>query len=167
MPTIVHLNVSPGGIPKRPIAEAYLTPTGLEGDAHAHPEVHGGPLKAILLMTAEGLDELRAQGFSIYPGALGENFTTSGLDRRQIRVGDRYQAGQSLIEVTRLRSPCSTLDLFNDPGLPRIQDAMFDPEVKAGDSSSPRWGLSGFYARVVEPGLVRTGDRITLVDTLA
>ena len=162
--TILHLNVSAGGIPKRSVPEAYLAPTGLEGDSHAHPQIHGGPLKAVLLITSEGLEELRGQGYAVYPGALGENFTTSGLDRRQIRIGDRYQAGRAVIEITRMRTPCSTLDIFNNPGLPRIQDAIYDVEIKAG---SPRWGLSGFYARVLQDGLVRPGDRITLLDSLA
>lgn len=157
---ILHLNVSPGGIPKRAVTEALLTPTGLAGDAHEHPQIHGGPDKAILLITSEGLEELRALGYDVYPGALGENFTTSGLDRRQIRIGNRYQAGRVVIEITRLRTPCSTLDVFNAPGLPPIQDAI-DPEEPS------RWGLSGFYARVVNDGLVRAGDRITLLDALA
>ena len=118
-------------------------------------------------MTAEGLEELRAQGYAVYPGALGENFTTSQIDRRRVRIGDRYQAGRAVIEITRIRTPCSTLDIFNQPGLPRIQDAICDEQVKGGDAASPRWGLSGFYARVVKDGLVRTGDRISLLDTLA
>ena len=153
MGTILHLNISPGGIPKRAVTEAFLAPTGLEGDAHAHPNFHGGPLQAILLITSEGLDELRAQGYAVYPGALGENFTTSGLDHRQIRIGDRYQAGRAVIEITKVRTPCATLDIFNSPGSDRIQDVLRD-------------GLSGFYARVVQPGLVRAGDRISLLDAL-
>jgi MOSC domain-containing protein YiiM len=43
-----------------------------------------------------------------------------------------------------------------------IQAAMFDAAVQAGDPASPRWGLSGFYASVVQPGTVRPGDAITL-----
>jgi len=106
-------------------------------------------------------------GFAVYPGALGENLTTVGLDPRQIRIGDRYRAGQAVIEITRMRAPCSTLDVYNAPGLARIQDAIFDAQVKAHDPSSLRWGLAGFYARVIRDGLVRTGDRITHLDSLA
>ncbi len=124
-------------------------------------------MKAILLITSEGLEQLRAQGYAVYAGDLGENFTTVGLDRKQIRIGDRYQAGQAVIEIVKMRSPCSTLDLYNPGGSRPIQDALFDAQVKAGDASSPRWGLGGFYARVVKPGLVRPGDRISLLDTLA
>jgi MOSC domain-containing protein YiiM len=124
-------------------------------------------MKAVLLITSEGLEELRAQGYAVYAGDLGENFTTVGLDRKQIRIGDRYRAGQAVIEIVKMRVPCSTLDVYNTSGTTRIQEALFDAQVKAGDASSPRWGLGGFYARVVKPGLVRAGDRISLLDTLA
>ena len=141
-----------------------LTWTGLDGDAHAHPRFHGGPAKAILLMTSEGLDELRAQGYGVYAGALGENFTTTGLDRRDIRIGSRFQAGKSIIEIASMRVPCATLDVYNEPGLIPIQEAIFDGRVKSGDPSSPRWGLGGFYARVLGEGRVRAGDEIALIE---
>jgi MOSC domain-containing protein YiiM len=99
----------------------------------------------------------------VYPGALGENITTLGIDFRQLRVGQRFRIGQTFIELTRIRIPCSTLDIYNDGGR-RIQDAIYDKLVKAGDPSSPRWGLSGFYARVVEPGVIHQNDIIALAD---
>lgn len=165
--TILHVNVSAGGIPKRDVGQAYLAPTGLEGDSWAHPRFHGGPKKAILLITSEALAELAAQGFELYPGALGENFTTEGLDRHQIRSGDRFQAGAATIEITTLRVPCATLNVFNSDSNRPIQSALYDEQVKAGDASSPRWGLGGFYARVLRDGLVRSGDRISYIDSLS
>ncbi len=159
--TLLQLNVSAGGIPKRPIPEAYLAATGLAGDSWAHPKFHGGPQQAVLLITGEGLAELRALGFSVNPGSLGENFTTQGLDRRRIQLGSRLRVGSALIEITKMRVPCATLDRFNSPHLPKIQEALYDRKVKAGDTSSPRWGLGGFYARVIEPGPVRHGDSIS------
>lgn len=159
--TIFQINVSKGGIPKRAIAEAYLATTGVDGDSWAHPKFHGGPQQAVLLITCEGLDELSAQSYPVYPGGLGENLTTVGLDRRAIRIGDRFQAGEAIVEITKLRVPCATLNVFNTPGLRKIQAKLYDDQVKAGNSSSPLWGLSGFYARVLQPGLLRTGDSIT------
>ena len=140
-----------------------MTPRGLEGDDHAHPQVHGGPQKAVLLIANENIDHLKSLGYPVYPGALGENITTVGLDFRQLRFGQRFRVGQTFIELTRMRVPCSTLDIYNDAGR-RIQDAIYDMLVKAGDPSSPRWGLSGFYARVVEPGVIRQNDIIALTD---
>ena len=73
---IVQINISPGGVPKRPIAEAEVTPEGIRGDSWAHPQIHGGPNQALLLITSEGIGELIAQGYPVFPGALGENLTT-------------------------------------------------------------------------------------------
>jgi len=44
-----------------------------------------------------------------------------------------------------------------------IQKAIYDAKVKARDASSPRWGLGGFYASVVQPGVIRPGDPIVLL----
>lgn len=115
----------------------------------------------MLLITSEGLNELRNQGYAVYPGALGENFTTADVDRRKIHLGDRLRVGAALVEITKMRVPCGTLDRFNEPALPRIQEMLYDLQVKAGDTSSPRWGLGGFYARVLEEGLVHAGDSIS------
>ena len=160
MGSILQINISPGGIPKRPIAEGIVTAECIRGDAWAHPQLHGGLKQALLLITSEGIAELVAQGFPLYYGALGENLTTGGLDRRQMRVGQRYRAGEVMLELTKLRSPCSTLDIYG----PGIKQAIYDAQVKAGDPASPRWGLSGFYARVLCPGAIRPHDIITLVD---
>jgi MOSC domain-containing protein YiiM len=141
-----------------------LTPLGFAGDAQAHPAIHGGPMKAVLIIASEVIEQLRAEGYPVYPGALGENLTTVDLDRRMIRPGQRFRAGQAFIEITRVRTPCSTLDVYNVPGLPPVRDAIFDAGVKRGDPSSPRWGMSGFYARVVDPGMIRTKDIIALTD---
>jgi MOSC domain-containing protein YiiM len=160
---ILQIGISRGGVPKRPVAEAVLTPLGLEGDAHAHPEIHGGSQRAVLLMAAETIDELAARGYPVSYGAMGENLTTRGLDRRMLRSGQRFRAGTALIELTRIRVPCSTQDIYG----PQIQSEIYDEQVKAGDTSSPRWAMSGFYAAVVRPGVVRAGDEITLESELA
>ncbi len=160
MSSVIQINISPGGIPKRPIAEALVTPECIRGDACAHPRIHGGPSKAVLIITSEGIAELVAQGFPLYNGALGENLTTAGLDRSQMRIGQRYRVGEVMLELTKVRVPCSALDVYG----PDIKEAIYDAQAKAGDPASPRWGLSGFYARVVRPGVIRAHDIITLVD---
>jgi MOSC domain-containing protein YiiM len=157
---ILQVNISPGGIPKRPIAEAEVTPEGIRGDGWAHPQIHGGLEQALLLITSQGIEELIAQGYPLYAGALGENLTVAGLDRRQMRIGQRYRAGEILIELTKIRAPCSQLDVYGAS----IKQAVYDLQVNAGDVSSPRWGLSGFYARVLRAGVVRPRDIIQLVD---
>ena len=160
---IVQINISRGGIPKRPVPEAIITPLGLEGDSWNHPEIHGGPRQSVLLIAAESIDDLIARGYPLYYGALGENLTTRGLDRTQLRFGQRLRAGAALLELTKMRVPCATIDIYG----PTIKQEIYDKRVKAGDYASPRWGLSGFYASVIEPGLVRVNDIITVEATLA
>ena len=161
--TVLQVNISPGGVPKYPVPEARLTTLGVEGDGHAHASIHGGADKAVLVICAEAIEELAARGYPVFFGALGENLTVRGLDRRRMRPGQRYRAGEVLIELTSVRAPCDTIAVYGDG----IQQHIFDRGVKAGDASSPRWGLSGFYASVVRPGIVRRSDIITLVDELA
>jgi MOSC domain-containing protein YiiM len=158
--SILQINISPGGIPKRPIPDAIVTAEGIRGDRWSHPDIHGGPNQALLLITSEGIDELIEQGFPLFPGALGENLTTLGLDRRQMRIGQRFRAGEVFFELTKRRAPCATLNMYG----PGIQQAIFDTQVKAGDPSSLRWGLSGFYARVLRSGTLRSQDPIALIE---
>jgi MOSC domain-containing protein YiiM len=158
--SIVQISISPGGIPKRPVSEAEVTPLGILGDSWAHPQIHGGPNQALLLITTEGIGQLIAQGYPVFPGALGENLTIAGLDRRQMRIGQRYRSGDVLLEITKMRSPCATLDVYGAS----IKHAVYDAQVRAGDASTPRWGLAGFYARVLRSGLLRPKDIIELVD---
>jgi MOSC domain-containing protein YiiM len=153
--TLEQVSVSQGGIPKLAIPSAELTEIGIAGDAWRYP-FHGGRRKAILLITLEGIDELISQGFPIFPGALGENLTTRGLDRRELRIGQRFRVGEAEIELARIRTPCATLDVYGSG----IQAAIYDARVQVGDPGSQRWGLSGFYASVVQPGTVRAGDAI-------
>lgn len=158
--TIIQVNISPGGLPKRPIPEAEVTAEGIRGDGWAHPDIHGGPMRALLLITTEGIEELIAQGYSLFHGALGENLTIRGIDRRQMRAGQRYRAGEVFLELTRPRGPCATLDVYG----PTLKQVIYDPQVKAGDPTTPRWGLSGFYARVLKGGTIRPNDPIALID---
>jgi len=119
--------------------------------------------KAILLIAAEVVEELQARGYPIFFGALGENLTTRGIDVRQLRIGDRLRAGGALLEITQPRGPCAALDIYG----PAIKQEVYDRRVKALDYTSPRWGRSGFYASVVEPGPAAPGDIIAVVAQLA
>ena len=126
---IIQINTSRGNVPKRAVAKAVVTPLGVTGDSHDHPRFHGGPRQALLIMTAEGIEELVAQGFPLYPGALGENLTTRGIDRKMWRIGQRWRAGEVIFELTKMRVPCSTIEVYGAG----IGEAMYDPEVRAGD----------------------------------
>lgn len=145
-------------MPKRPVAKAWIRLRGLDGDSWAHPRFHGTPDQKVLLVTAESIAEVNQLGFNLFPGALGENLTVQGLDRSALRAGQRFRTGAALIELTKLRRPCATLDVYGTG----IQAALMDKLARGGDTVSPVWGRGGFYARVLEEGPVRPGDIITL-----
>src|SRR5512132_435754 len=95
--TILQVNIGKGGVPKYPVPAARVTPAGLEGDVFAHPHIHGGPRQAVLLIASEIFEELAVLGYRIGPGSLGENVTMQGIDRRQLRAGQRYRLGPEVI----------------------------------------------------------------------
>ena len=138
--TIVQINVSLGGIPKRAVASAVITPQGLDGDVWAHPQIHGGPRQAVLLIAAEAIDDLKVRGYPVFYGALGENLTTRGLDRRQMRIGDQLRAGAAVLEITKVRGPCAALDIYG----PAIKQEMPGP-LTPSDPASPNYSRSGSY----------------------
>ena len=160
---IIQVNISSGGVPKRAIPRAFIGPLGLAGDGHAHPDIHGGPRKAVLVVSAEGVDALIANGFPLFYGALGENLTVRGIEARWLRSGQRWRAGQAFIELTTLRVPCSSLAVYDLPDR-TVRSAIWDDSLKAGNTASPLWGLAGFYASVVQPGEVRPGDPFALLE---
>lgn len=100
---------------------------GVEGDAHMgvtvkhRSRVARDPsqpnLRQVHLIHAELHDELRARGFSVHTGEMGENITTRGIDLLRLPVGTRLHLGaEAVVEITGLRNPCAQLDRLQ-PGL--------------------------------------------------
>ena len=152
---IVQLSVSPGGLPKRAVAEARVTRLGLEGDAHRDLEHHGGPDRAVCLFPMEAIHGLAAEGHTVTPGALGENVTTEGLDWAAIVPGMRLLLGERvLLQVTKYTSPCFNI-------APLFQGRDFS---RVSQKRHPGW--SRVYARVLLEGRVRPGDHVRVVGDL-
>lgn len=144
-PTVISINISPGGIPKRPIDRGIVRLAGLEGDGHNHDK-HNTPLQALSIIDLEDLEALRDEGFDVYPGATGENLTVRGLDVDSLSVGDRLRfAGGVEAELTRVRTPCYVLDAI-------------DPQLKKGI-----FGRCGVLAKVLREGEIRPGEAIEVV----
>lgn len=153
MPGRVHqINVSSGGVPKLPVPEANFGTGGVEGDRHADTRHHGGPDQAVCIYSLEVIEGLQAEGHPIHPGSAGENLTVGGMDWAAVRPGVRLRVGEALLEVTKPTSPCSkNARWFIRGEFNRMHDAKH-----------PGW--SRMYARVLEEGLVRTGDRVEFVE---
>ena len=97
------------GIRKAPVERGHVGTLGLVGDVVADREDHGGPDQAIYVYSSEDYawwgEEL---GGAPEPGTFGENLTLSSFGPEPVRIGDRYRVGQTLLEVTAPRIPCST-----------------------------------------------------------
>lgn len=160
-----RVNRSNGGLPKRAIPHpVMLLADGIEGDRHRDLKHHGGPDKAVLMIAAEFIDSLGSRGFPVAYGALGENLTVSGLDPHQWRAGQRYRIGpDAVIELTKLRTPCANLDVYG----PSIKGEVYDARCKAGDVDSPHWAHGGFYARVIDSGLLFPNAPVILESDVA
>jgi len=162
---IRQINRSKGGLPKLAIEGLVrLTEQGIEEDWQRNRKYHGGPDKAVLMISMEAIDELAGQGFPVTAGSLGENLTVQGLDRRSWRAGQRFRLGDTcVIELTTQRVPCLNLDVYG----PAIKAGMYDALCKAKDPSSPRWANGGFYARVIREGTISAGSSIELAEVCA
>ncbi len=150
---VVQINISPGGVPKLPVAAARVTPDGLEGDGHRDLEHHGGPERALCLFSLEQIRALQAEGHRVTPGAIGENLTLEGVDWERVQPGAVLELGEEVrIEITRYTSPC-----FN-----------IEPSFAGGDfarvSQKRHPGWSRVYAKVLQPGPIRQGDPVRLLD---
>lgn len=136
------------------------TGRGVRGDAHEGPtvkhrsRVRQDPtqpnLRQVHLIAAELIEELAAKGFRVFPGAMGENVTTRGLDLLALPRGARLRLGGSaVVEVTGLRNPCGQLDQFQ----PGLMAAVLD---RAPDGSPVL--RAGIMAVVLEGGAVQASD---------
>jgi MOSC domain-containing protein YiiM len=144
-------------IHKQPVAgPVAVSRLGLEGDAQADRRLHGGPGKAVYAYPLEHYafwqTQRRLAGKGDAPlahGALGENLTVQGMLEEDCWIGDRLAAGSVLLEVSEVRTPCFKLN------------------VKMGLSHAARLmdqsGHTGFYLRVLEPGIIAAGDAVTVL----
>ncbi|MBT2526505.1 MOSC domain-containing protein [Streptomyces sp. ISL-99] len=142
-----------------------LAGLGVEGDVHAgttvkhRSRVAQDPtqpnLRQVHLIHEELFGELLQEGFTVEPGQLGENITTSGIDLLGLPEGTLLHIGaEAVVEVTGLRNPCLQIDAFQDGLLKQVvgRDAEGNIVRKAGIMSVVKVG-----------GAVRPGDRIEAV----
>lgn len=150
---VVQVNVSPGGVPKLPVAEARVGRDGLEGDAHDHSAVHGGPHRAVCLLASEAIERVRADGHTgVGFGSVGENLTTDGIELALLPVGARLAIGNEVVlEIAGPANPCDVIkDAFVGGKSGRISILLHPSD-------------SRMYARVERGGVVRPGDPIQVL----
>jgi MOSC domain-containing protein YiiM len=135
---------------------------GVEGDAHAgvtvkhRSRVKKDPsapnLRQVHLIHAELFRELEARGFAVWPGDLGENITTEGIDLLGLPTGTRLAVGEgAIIEITGLRNPCVQIDRFQGG----LMDAVLDR-----DAAGQLVRKAGVMGVVLASGAIHPGDAI-------
>jgi MOSC domain-containing protein YiiM len=135
---------------------------GVEGDAHAGATVKHRSrvvrdasqpnLRQVHLIHSELHDELRAAGFDVAPGWMGENVTTRGIDLLSLPAGTRLRLGErAVVEVTGLRNPCAQLDV--------LQDGLMQATL-GRDARGNLVRKAGVMSVVIAGGDVRAGDHI-------
>lgn len=157
---------SPGHTMSKPARASIrlLAGLGVEGDAHMgetvkhRSRVARDPtqpnLRQVHLIHGELHDELRAAGYDVGPGVMGENVTTRGVNLLGLATGTRLRLGdEAVVEVTGLRNPCHQLD--------GIQDGLMGA-VLDRDSAGILVRKAGVMGVVVRGGQVATGDPIAL-----
>jgi MOSC domain-containing protein YiiM len=135
-------------IDKRPAAAAVRVGTlGLSGDEQGDTEHHGGPDQAVYAYAREDLDWWVEQlGRELRDGMFGENVTTAGLDVTGAVIGETWQLGSAVVQVTAARIPCATFQAWMDES----------HWVKR----FARAGRPGAYLRVLRQGWVSPGDPV-------
>ncbi len=140
------------GIWKTPVGgRCRVGRLNLDGDGQGDLAGHGGEQRAVFVYQIESYrywqDQLKRTDF--VRGQFGENFTIEGLPDDAVYIGDRYQIGSALFEITAPRVTCY-----------RVGIRMNEPRMPALLTSS---GRPGFYFRVLQEGEVRAGDEIVKV----
>ena len=144
------------GVWKNPVhGRCRVGRLNLEGDGQGDLAGHGGEHRAVFVYQIESYrywqEQLKRTDF--VDGQFGENFTVEGLPDDAVCIGDRYQIGTALFEVTQPRVTCF-----------RVGIRMNEPRMAALLTSS---GRPGFYFRVLREGEVGEGDEIVKVGEAA
>ncbi len=123
----------------------------LDGDGQGDLAGHGGEQRAVFVYQIESYRywQERLKRTDFVHGQFGENFTIEGLPDDTVCIGDRYQIGSALFEVTQPRVTCYRVGIrMNEPLMPSLLTSS---------------GRPGFYFRVLQEGEVGAGDEIVKV----
>jgi len=139
------------GICKDAVEEVLLTKNGFVGDGVADLKHHGGLDRAVCIYPYEHYSQWEQEfGQPLAAATFGENVTTMGMLERDVCIGDIYQLGDAVIQVTQSRVPCSTINKRTN--LPLLMKRMVET------------GYTGYLCRVLEEGKVRSDSSIKLLE---
>jgi MOSC domain-containing protein YiiM len=133
------------GMAKTPIQRGFFKKDmGLVGDAHCGPGI-----RQVSLLAKESIDRFnrnaKLKKICVKKGMFGENLTTEGIELHTLKIGTKLRINNVVLEVSKIGKECHT---FCSIGR------------KVGDCVMPREGI---FARVIEGGEIRVGDRIIVI----
>ena len=134
------------------VGSVWAGKTNLTGDGQADLCAHGGLDKAINAYPFEHYAFWRSDlGFSeLLNGAFGENFTVQGMTETDACVGDIFEVGGALVQISQPRQPCEKLSRWLG-----VRDLA---------ARVDHTGKTGWYFRVLHEGSVEAGMTLKLVD---
>ncbi|WP_112179918.1 MOSC domain-containing protein [Paraliobacillus zengyii] len=139
--------VETGFIKERVTESIWLSKTGFNGDGQADLKNHGGLDKAILLYPYDHYafwEGKYNRKFNI--PAFGENLTIEGLTEETVYIGDEFELGEAIIQVSQPRQPC-----FKIAGVHQLKDIT---------ALVTETGYGGYYCRVIKEGYVSSKDTL-------
>lgn len=150
--TLVSINRSGGGVPKRRVDGAKVSQLGLLGDTQNDKKHHGGPERAVCVYSLDRIQALQQEGHPIDVGTVGENITVEGIDWELVVPGVRIKLGDDVVlEVASFTAPCKT-----------IRESFIEGEfVRISQKLHPGW--SRVYARVLNEGEIHFGDHVEVI----
>lgn len=140
------------GIYKQPVEQVSINELGIINDIQADKRFHGGPEKALHQFALSSYEKIAKRYPLLHkqtqPGSIGENISATGMNEHNVCIGDIYQVGGVIIQVSSPRIPCWKIDAkFKQPDL-----NQFIRQKR----------LCGWYYRVIQHGDIQLGDSLVL-----
>ncbi|MEO2075097.1 MAG: MOSC domain-containing protein [Bacillus sp. (in: firmicutes)] len=139
-------------IDKKPVhGKIFLSTLNLDGDQQADLHFHGGPDKAVCVYSYDHYSFWESVlDTNLDAGAFGENLTVKGITEDDVWIGDVYELGEAIVQVTQPRQPCFKLATkLKQPKLPLMVQHT---------------GYTGFYFRVLKEGTISSEDSLKLLE---
>jgi MOSC domain-containing protein YiiM len=135
------------GIWKEQCEELFVGFDQINGDRVANPEYHGGSERVVCVYPFEHYAHWEnIFGKTLTPSAFGENLTPIGMKEDQVCIGDVFQIGEAILEVSQGRYPCSTINKRNTNNL------LLKKIIETG--------YTGYFFRVLEEGKITADAQV-------
>ena len=143
---------TPSSIIKQPFEQLHIEIDGAIEDEQGNKKLHGGPEMAMHQYSQESYGLLRRQfpklAQNLVFGSIGENISAGQMNDNNVFIGDTYRIGTVVLQVNSPRAPCVKINQRYG--------------IKNMDLFIAEQGITGWYYRVIETGVMQIGDTITL-----